>query len=72
MMSDSEVTKVLTTDTIPWIYGEPADKSAKMLLLTRFGTAIVAIWDDGMNVRAHCPLPKRDKAYEKEHGIEFL
>jgi hypothetical protein len=51
-----------------WRYEPPANRGAKVLLLTRGCTAVVGTWTGayGEQFIAWCPLPKRDKKREKE------
>ena len=56
--------KVLTTSEVDWNYFTPPDTSAKCLLLTDGGIAIIGQWRDGNGLLAWLPLPKRNKEYE--------
>jgi hypothetical protein len=51
-----------------WRYSMPAERSAKMLLLTVGKVAEVGNWIGGYGdlYIAWCPLPQRDKALEGE------
>lgn len=57
---------VITTPQSIWIYEPPADRQAKVALLTRAGIATLGIWGSGEGVIAHYPLPKRDKKLEEK------
>lgn len=63
---------VITTDAVHWRYEAPPDRSAKVLLLTQGGTAIVGTWGSGAGLWGWVPLPKRDKKLEKELGLSWL
>ena len=49
-----------------WNYTEPADRSRKMLLLTRQGVAILGPWEKGLGLVAWCPLPRRNRTIEDQ------
>jgi hypothetical protein len=54
-----------------WIYAIPADKGAKMLLLTVGRQCVPGNWTGalGHTFIAHCPMPQRDKAEERRLGL---
>lgn len=54
----------ITTASCKYIYSEPPDKQAKVILLTKDGIATLGPWKDGLGVIAWHPLPKRDKSLE--------
>lgn len=47
-------------------YGEPPNKSSKMLLLHKHGCAVIGEWGKGLGWIAWCPLPRRNREIEDQ------
>jgi hypothetical protein len=58
----------VAAEYVAWTYAKPSHGGAKTLLLTIGGITIVGSWlgEAGENYLAWAPLPKRDKAKERE------
>jgi hypothetical protein len=61
---------IVTAPVVWWDYDPSTHKiNHKCLLLTIDGMAVIGSVSDMTGYIAHAPLPKRDKAKEKELGL---
>ena len=66
-MSEQPVTTATQTEMY-WHYTKPKNPDSKMFLLNLGNVATIGNWygEVGQYFKAWCPMPKRDKALEKQ------
>lgn len=71
LVNNYNVKRETITGNDEFIYSEPPDKQAKVILLTKGKVAIVGPWLSGYGILAWRPLPKRNKDVEdRKDNIE--